>query len=96
MEFVKQVFAVYSWAIIGVLIAFLWRVAQFYQRASGQRLGHALIIAPAVLLGAGAIRYTGLGGDFIGDPTSDALLFGGGVTLLLFGARMLQMMTGER
>jgi hypothetical protein len=95
MEFIKQVLAIYSWAIIVVLIAFLWRVAQFYQRASGQRLGHYLVVVPAVLLVAGVIHYTVLGGEFIGHPTGDVLLFSGGVALILFGARMLEMMTGE-
>lgn len=96
MEFVKQMLAIYSWAIVGVLIAFLWRIAYFYQKASGQRLGHFLVVVPALLVAAGVVRYVVLGGEFIGHPVGDVLLFGGGVALVLYGLRLQEMMTGER
>ena len=92
----KLALAAYSWVVIGVLIAFLWRIASFYEKASGERLGHRRLVVPALLLAAGAIWYLVRGGDFIGHPTSDALLFAGGLLLMLFGFRLREVMTGER
>jgi len=88
--------ATYSWGVIAALIAFLWRIACFYEKASGERLGHRRLIVPALLLAAGAIWYLIRGGDFIGHPASDVLLFGGGLLLMLFSLRLRELMTGER
>ena len=96
MKVVKTILSVYSWAAIGVLIAFLGRIAYFYAKTSGQRVGYYWLILPALLLVAGVVCYLRYGGDFTGQPTGDLLLFGGGVLLCLFGSRLQELMTGER
>ena len=96
METIKQVLAIYAWAAIGALIVFLWRIASFYAKTSGQRVGHYLLILPMLLLAAGAIWYLTSGAEFIGQPIGDLLLFGGGVSLYLFGVRLQDLMTGGR
>jgi hypothetical protein len=96
MEVIKTVLAIYAWAGIGVLIVFLWRIAYFYAKTSGQRVGHHAFLLPALLLAAGAIYYLRCGGEFTGQPTGDLLLFSGGILLGLFGSRLQEFMTGER
>ena len=93
---IKYVLTVYSWVVIGVLIAFLWRIAYFYEKTSGQRVGYYFLILPALLLTAGAVWYLVCGAEFIGQPTGDLLLFSGGGSLCLFGFRLQELMTGER
>jgi hypothetical protein len=92
----KSVLAVYAWIVVGVLFFFLWRIAGFYERASGQRVGHRFLVLPAVLLAAGVIWYLLHDNDFVGRPVGDLLLFGGGVLLFLFSSRLEKLMTGER
>jgi len=96
MEAIKHILAAYSWAVIGILIVFLWRIAYFYERTSGQRVGYYFLLLPLLLLAAGATYYLVHGGDFIGEPVGDALLVLGGVLLGLFGFRLQELMTGER
>ena len=96
MEAIKHILAVYSWVVIGVLIVFLWRIAYFYERTSGQRVGHYFLLLPSLLLAAGAIWYLVGGEGFIGEPAADILLLCGGVLLCLFGLRLQGLMTGER
>jgi len=96
METIKHILGSYSWAIIGILIVFLWRIAYFYEKTSGQRVGHRFLFLPLLLLGSGAIWYLVHGGEFVGQPAGDVLLFSGGTLLCLFGFRLQELMTGER
>ena len=96
MAVIKDILSIYSWAAIGMLIVFLWRIAYFYQHTSDQRVGYPFLLIPAILLAAGAIVYLKGGGDFTGEPLADLLLFSGGVLLSLFGSRLQELMTGER
>jgi hypothetical protein len=96
METAKVALSIYTWIVIGLLVAFLWRIAYFYEKASGERLRHYLLVVPGLLLAAAAARYIFRGADFVGDPIGDALLFLGGLSLSLFGYRLQDLMTGER
>lgn len=96
MKVIQHILAIYSWVAIGILIVFLWRIAYFYERTSGQRVGHYFILLPALLLGAGALWYLVRGGEFIGEAIGDILLFLGGAFLSGFGFRLRELMTGER
>ena len=96
MQILEYILAVWSWIVVGVLIVFLWRIAYFYQKTSGQRVGYYLLIVAALLLIAGAVWYLIVNVGFTGEPVADALLFGGGLLLLIFGGRLQELMTGER
>lgn len=96
MAALGQVLILYSWAAIMVLIAFLGRIAYFYEKTSGQRTGYRLLIIPALLLTTGAIYYLVRRGGFTGEPVGDLLLFSGGALLSIFGYRLHSCMTGER
>lgn len=91
----KQILAIYSWLVIGIMLFFLWQVAGFYERASGQRVGHRFLLLPGVLLAGGVIWYLLHDSDFVGQPLGDLLLCGGGILLLLFSNRLQRLMTGE-
>ena len=96
MQILEYILAIWSWVVIGVLIVFLWRIAYFYQKTSGQRVGYYLLGAAALLLAAGAIWYLVANVEFTGEPIADALLFVGGLLFFLFGGRLQELMTGER
>ena len=96
MKVIQVTLTVYSWAVIGILIVFLGRIAYFYEKTSGQRVSYCFLLLPALLLAAGAIWYLVYNKEFIGQPIGDLLLFVGGVLLCLFGARLQGSMTGER
>jgi hypothetical protein len=96
LQIAKSILAVYAWIVVGVLFFFLWRIAGFYERASGQRVGHRFLVLPGVLLAAGVIWYLLHNSDFVGEPVGDLLLFCGGGLLFLFSNRLERLMTGER
>jgi hypothetical protein len=96
MQVVEYVLALCSWTAIGMLLVFLARIAYFYQKTSGQRVGYYLLLIPALTLAAGAIRYLVFNVEFTAEPVADLLLFGGGLLLILFGMHLQELMTGER
>ena len=95
MQIAKQVLTVYSWLIIGALLFVLWRIAAFYEDASGHRVGARFLLLPGALLVAGVIWYLRYDCDFVGRPVGDLLLFAGGTLLMLFGSRLQKLMTGK-
>lgn len=96
MDVIKYALAIYSWAIVGILILFLWRIACFYEKTSGQRVGYYVLLLPSLLLAAGMIWYLVRDVEFIGQPSGDLLLCGGGVLLFWFSSHLRELMTGER
>jgi len=96
MVVVKYALTIYSWSVMGILLLFLWRIAYFYEKTSGQRVGYYMLVLPSLLLAAGAIWYLVRDVEFIGQPSGDLLLCGGGVLLFLFCSHLRELMTGER
>ena len=96
MEVLKTILVVYSVAAVGILLVFLWRIAYFYEKTSGQPVGYGFVFLPALLLAAGGIWYLATNVEFIGEPIGDVLLCAGGVLLIVFGFRLQELMTGER
>jgi hypothetical protein len=96
MILLEYVLAIWSWVVIGVLIVFLWRIAYFYQKTSGHRVGHYLLVAAALLLAGGALWYLVADVEFTGEPGADLLLFVGGILIFVFGGHLQELMTGER
>ncbi len=96
LQIAKHILAAYAWLAIGLLFYFLWRIAAFYERASGQRVGHRLLLVPGGLFAAGVLWYLWVDSDFVGHPVGDLLLCGGGILLLFFSGRLAALMTGGR
>jgi len=96
IEYIQYILAVYSWVVIGLLVAFLWRIAYFYEKTSGQCVGYYFLVIPSLLLAAGVTWYLVTDVEFVGQPIGDLLLFSGGVLLGLFGFGLQEFMIGER
>lgn len=96
MQVLKYVLAIYAWLVIGVLLVFLGRIAYFYEKTSGQRVGHYVLFIPSLLLAGGAVWYLAHSIEFIGESVGNILLFAGGFLLFLFSGRLQDLMTGER
>ncbi len=96
MQIAEAVLIVYSLAATGMLLVFLWRVAFFYEKTSGQHVGYHILVLPALLLAAGMVWYIVRDVAFIGQSIADILLCGGGAFVLAFGFRLQDLMTGER
>lgn len=96
MQVLKYVLTIYAWLVIGMLFVFLGRIAYFYEKTSGQRVGHYLLFIPSLFLAGGAVWYLVYSVEFIGEPVGNGLLFIGGLLLLLFSGRLQELMTGER
>jgi tellurite resistance protein TehA-like permease len=93
---IKFILAAWSFGVIGMLLFFMWRVAYFYEKTSGQRVSYYLLTIPALSLTAGAIWYLVHNVEFVGEPVGDVLLLVGGVVLFLFCVHLQEVMTGER
>jgi hypothetical protein len=96
VKIVKTALAAYAWIVVGVLLFFLWRIAVFYERASGKRVGSRFLALPGVLIAAGVAWYSLTNIDYVGQPVGDLMLFAGGSLLFLFSTRLVRLMTGEK
>ena len=96
MQVLKYVLTCYAWVVTGLLLFFLGRIAYFYEQTSGERIGYRFLLLPALLLMGGMVWYFVADIEFTGQPVGDLLLFGGGISLGLFGMRLQEFMTGER
>ena len=95
MNFLFGLLAHYTWAILGILIVVLYRIARFYQVPSGRRSYYRLFLVPLVLMLAGGLRYATLG-IIVGDVWADLLMIVGGASLIVLGYYLLRLMTGGR
>jgi len=93
---IKFILTAWSLGVVWLLLLFLARIAYFYEKTAGQRVGYFLPIVPAILLAAGTIWYLVKDVDFIGESAGDLLLLAGGLALILFGAHLQEVMTGEK
>lgn len=96
IEVIAAVFAALSWVGICMLAFFLWRIARFYEKSSGEKAHSWMFMLPMVLLTAGATYYLILDRRFVGEPIGDGLFLAGGLTLLLASVMLQQIMMGER
>jgi hypothetical protein len=96
MQILEYILTIWAWVVISVLLVFLWRIAYFYQKTSGQPVGYHFLIIAALLMLGGAIVYLIFNVGFTGQPVADLMLFGGGLLFFVFGGRLQELMTGER
>lgn len=96
MYLVTGLLTIYIWAIVCVLLFFLFAIARFYQQKSGRQSFYASFVVPIILFAAAAIRYAFLGPMIIGDLWGDVMRFLGGVFVVGFGLFLLRLMIGGR
>ncbi len=90
-----RVLTIYSWALMGALLLFLYAIARFYQRTAHERSHYRLFLVPLVIFLAAAVRYAWLG-RVTGDVLGDLLLLLGGVSLFALGSFLNRLMMGRR
>jgi hypothetical protein len=88
--------SLYTWIVAAACLVFLYLVGRFYQVKSGERSYYQVVLIPAVLFVAGAVWYALTTQDFVGQTGPDLLYAAGGGILVIWGARLLRLMTGAR
>lgn len=91
----ERVLTIYTWALAGVLLLFLFGIARFYQHTARERSRYPLFLIPLVLFVAAALRYTLIGG-LSGDWLGDVLFCVGGISLFALGLFLDRLMMGRR
>jgi len=86
----------YSGILAAIVIGFLFFIARFFEEKAGQRTYYAVFVAPVCLFLLAAARYAFGNQDLVGDFWGDALLFGGGVSLVVLVNRLRRLMVGDR
>jgi hypothetical protein len=103
METVFSVLNLYSWALVGVLIFFLYQIALFYrikyaelyEEKPRQRTYAGLFVVPLVLFPLAAARYATLDAP-IGDLVSDLAFLVGGLVLAAVSYHLYRLLMGGR
>lgn len=85
----SQALALYSWFPLAALLFFLFLIARFYQKFSGQKTHPRLYVAPMILFGAAAVRAAGAGDS---DTLANVLYAAAGVALLGLTALLYRRM----
>lgn len=96
MSLISAILNIYIWVVVGILLFFLFAIAQFYEKKSGRRSFYPAFLIAALILGVAAIRYVFLTPTIVGDLWGDALRFIGSLVLGGFGLFLLRRMTGSR
>ena len=103
MATVFSVLTLYSWALVGALIYFLYQIARFYQAKYAelyrnkprQRTFAALFLVPLVLFPLAAGRYL-MAENAVGDLLADLAYLLGGIVLAAASYRLYRLMMGGR
>jgi hypothetical protein len=96
MSALTAVMSLYAWGVAAAIVFFLYLIARFFEEKAGQRSYYGLFLVPIVALVLGAFEYALYSKDFVGDFLGDALLFVGGVLLMIAGGNLLRLMVGGR
>ncbi len=96
MNLLSVILNIYIWTVVAILLYFLFAIARFYQKKSGQRSYYAAFLVVAVFFGGSALRYALLPPAISGDVWGDSLRFAGAIILVGFGYFLLRLMTGGR
>jgi len=78
----NQFLTIYTWFPLAALILFLFLIARFYEKFSGQKTYFRLFILPIVFFGASAVRSAS--NDVITEDVAASLLAAAGGLSLLF------------
>lgn len=88
---IQQFLMLYLWFPLVLLLLFLFLIARFYEKFSGSSTYFRWLLLPIILFGVAVVRYASLD-QIAGDLFAD-LLFGiAGLLVLLFCARLFQLM----
>ncbi|MBN1994812.1 MAG: hypothetical protein JW953_19095 [Anaerolineae bacterium] len=87
---------IYTWGAAGALLLFLFFIAQFYEKKSGQRAYYPAFLVSIVLFAVAAYFYAPLAPAITGNFWGDLARFAGGVMVIIFGLLLFKLMMGGR
>lgn len=96
MSLTSIILSIYIWSAVGVLLFFLFAIARFYEKKSGQRTFSFAFLIAAMMFGVGMLRHIFLIPAIGGDLWVDTLRFIGGLIVAGCGFFLLRLMTGGR
>ena len=88
---VSQIFALYTWFPLAIILAVFLLIARFYERFSNRHTYYWFYTVPIVFYGLSAVRYAGVErvvGDFWGDVFASMA----GIIFLALSTRLFWMM----
>ena len=96
VAYISFFLSLYTWGATCLLVLALYKIAQFYEKKSGQRSYYPAFLVAIGLFIIAAIRYAPSSPAITGDLWGDiARLLGGGI-VIIFGFLLLRLMTGGR
>ena len=96
VAYISFFLSLYTWGAVCLLVLALYKIAQFYEKKSGQRSYYPTFLVAVVLFIIAAIRYAPLAPVITGDLWGDIARFLGGSIVTIFGLLLLRLMTGGR
>jgi uncharacterized membrane protein len=96
VAYISFFLSLYTWGAVCLLVLALYKIAQFYEKKSGQRSYYPAFLIAVVLFIITAFRYAPLSPAITGDVWGDIAQFLGGSILVIFGLLLLRLMTGGR
>ena len=94
MYLITVILDIYTWLVIGILLYFLFAIARFFEKKSGQRSFYPAFWGCIILFGLATIRYVFATPLIVGDLWGDTFRFIGGLVLSGFGLLLLKRMIG--
>jgi hypothetical protein len=91
---ISFIFTLYNWGSVCILLLFMFFIAQFYERKSGQRSYYFTFIIAIILFLAGVYRYIYNLPTITGDLMGDLAFLAGSIITTIFGLLLLKNMMG--
>ncbi len=91
----SQIFTIYGWFPLAVLLTIVLLVGRFYQNLTGENTRYKLFAVPIVLFGVASASYASAN-RVVGVLAGDLLLAAGGLVLSLLCMRLYRQMTAGR
>jgi|YelNatPaOPRAMG01_1025707.scaffolds.fasta_scaffold02545_5 hypothetical protein len=85
-----------AWLAFSVILIVMMRIAQFYEKKSGNKTLYQVYPLAIFLFVVAALIYSGHAGDFVGEFRGDTFLFLGGLLTLALSAYLFELMMGRK
>jgi uncharacterized membrane protein len=96
VAYISFFLSLYTWCAVCLLVLALYKIAQFYEKKSGQRSYYHAFLVAVVFFIIAAILYVPLAPAITGGTWGDITRFLGGGIVSVFGLLLLRLMMGGR
>ncbi|MBN1963156.1 MAG: hypothetical protein JW910_00815 [Anaerolineae bacterium] len=90
-----QVLTIFAWFPLAAFLIITMLIARYYQNVTNERTHYTLFAVPILFFAGAAAHYAAID-QVVGNPLGDALLFAGGVILVLLSLALYRRMTTGR